>query len=131
LPFTSAKVLENIPLTGMKRNLKFSLGDLINHRGKRVDELIKLSVDVYLEHSNYNNITEISTLLKDIGIEVEKVKGTFSDLSKLMQRRHQIVHRVDRNPQTGKAASVKKDDVKRWIDAVEKFTKEVLNEILD
>ncbi len=129
LPLVPAEKLEDIPLAGMGKKLKFSLGDLADYRNKRVDELIKLSVEEYLERSNYNNTTEISNLLEDIGITIVKVQSSFTDISKLMKRRHQIVHRVDRKHTTGKAASLTKDDVNCWIGAVKKFTSNVLDEI--
>lgn len=129
LPLAPAEKLEGIPLAGKERKPKFSLGDLADHRNKRVGELIKLSVEEYLERSSYSNTTEISNLLKGIGITIEKVKSSFTDISKLMKRRHQIVHRVDRKHTTGKAASLTKDDVNCWIDAVKKFTSNVLGEI--
>lgn len=129
LPLAPAEKLEGIPLAGKERKPKFSLGDLADYRNKRVDELIKLSVEEYLKRSNYNNTTEISSLLKDIGITIEKVQSSFTDISKLMERRHLIVHRVDRKPTTGKAASLTKDDVNCWIGAVKKFTSNVLDEI--
>lgn len=129
LPLAPAEKLEDIPLAGMRKQSKFSLGDLADHRNKRVDELIKLSVEEHLERSNYSNTTEIATLLKGIGITIEKVKSSFTDVSKLMERRHQIVHRVDRKLTTGKAAHLTKDDVNCWIGAVQKFTSNVLGEI--
>lgn len=131
LPLASPKILDNIPLAGKEKGQKNSLGDLANKRNMKIDELIKLSVNEYLERSNYNNYRDISNLLKAIGITVKKVKGTFNDISELMKRRHQIVHRVDRRPKTGKAVSLTKDDVNRWINVVEKFTGKVLNEIFD
>jgi len=70
-------------------------------------------------------------LLKDLGVTVSQVNSTFSDLAELMKRRHQIVHRVDRKPTTGKASSLSEDEVNRWITAVEKFTNDVLDEIPD
>ncbi len=131
LPLASPKVLNNIPFAGKEKGQKISLGDLVSKRNIKVDELIKLSVDEYLERSNYNNVGDISNLLKDIGITVEKAKETFNDISELMERRHQIVHRVDRRPITGKAIYLTRDDVNRWISVVGKFTGKVLNEIFD
>ncbi len=131
LPLASPKILNDIPLLGKGKDLKFSLGDLASRRSMKVDKLIKLSVDEHLERSNYNNVGDISHLLEAIGIKVKKVNGTFNNISELMKRRHQIVHRVDRKLTTGKAVSLTKDDVNRWINVVEKFTGKVLNEIFD
>ena len=129
LPLASPKILNDIPLLGKGKDLKFSLGDLASKRSMKVDKLIKLSVDEHLERSNYNNVGDISHLLEAIGIKVKKVNGTFNNISELMKRRHQIVHRVDRRPKTGKAVSLTKDDVNRWISVVKKFTGNVLDEI--
>ena len=131
LPLASPKILNDIPLLGKGKDLKFSLGDLASKRSMKVDKLIKLSVDEHLERSNYNNVGDISHLLEAIGIKVKKVNGTFNNISELMKRRHQIVHRVDRRPKTGKAVFLTRDDVNRWISVVEKFTGKVLNEIFD
>jgi len=51
LPLASAEILSKIPLSGTE-NPRFTLGDLVSHRGKEVTKLIKLSVDTYLERSS-------------------------------------------------------------------------------
>jgi hypothetical protein len=129
LPLASADILNKIPLAGAE-NAKFTLRDLASHRDKKVAELIKLSVDTYLERSNYNNTNEVASLLEGLGVNVNQVNSTFGKLTELMTRRHQIVHRVDRKP-TGKTSSLSEDEVNAWIVAVEEFTSAVLNEISD
>lgn len=131
LPLASSEILNDIPLSGKGRGQKFSLGDLASKRSMKIDKLIKRSVNEYLERSNFNNVKDISNILEKIGITVKKVNGTFKDISELMKRRHQIVHRVDRKSSTGKAVSLTRDAVNHWISVVEKFTGNVLTEISD
>jgi hypothetical protein len=97
LPNAPSETLDEIPLVGLGPNpKKFLLGDLATFRGKVVDEIFAASVAAYLEKSNYNNVGEIATVLNGMKVDVTKVSGTFPRLQELMERRHQIVHRADR-----------------------------------
>ena len=92
-------------------------------------------VEKYLEQSNYNNTNDISSLLSSVGITVENVNGSFNQLSQLMNRRHQIVHRADRDETPGqghhRAKSIGRITVNNWINAVNDFVLAVLDEIPD
>lgn len=135
LPLAAPTVLENIPLAGVGSNpKKIFLGDLTNHRGKLVDDLIVQSVDAHLERSNYNNTSEISSLLESVGVTVTKVNQRYSDLKDLMERRHQIVHRGDRQIKVRGSGdhvvrSLGKGTVKKWVDAVREFANKVFAEL--
>jgi len=129
LPQSNEDTLNVVPLVGQKgRADKFLLGKLAQHRGKTVDCLIQESVVEYLLKTNYNNTIEITSLLQSFGINMLEIKTTFKDIGELMERRHQIVHRADKidknknfhtNPISAK-------QVKKWIDAVDKFSVKVL-----
>ena len=133
LPQASPDVLGKIPLSTAAPAIKFSLAELSAHRGKSVDDVIVLSVNGYLERSNYNNITEISSFLGSIGVTVTNVNGRFVQLDELMKRRHQIVHRADRDETGGQGnhtvRSIGQIAVRNWTDDVESFGNAVLNEI--
>ena len=133
LPLASNAVLDKIPLSSISPKDKFSLGALISHRGTTVDEVISASVNKYLEGTNYNNIDEISALLGSISIETSSVNGNFGILNEYILRRHQIVHRAERDEQGGrgnhKVKSISVASVEKWIEAVEIFGNRVLSQV--
>jgi hypothetical protein len=94
LPLAAPEVLNTIPLVGHGSNpRKFLLGELSGFRGSTIDAVFTASVNAYLEQSNFNNTTEIASLLDSVGIASATVNGTFPTLQAMMERRHQIVHR--------------------------------------
>jgi hypothetical protein len=126
LPAAPREALDVVPLVGIKgRAEKFLLGALAEHREKQVSDLIRESVDAYLSKVNYNDTEDVAVLLRSVGIDTARVNGRFADLEALMQRRHQIVHQADRNPERGRgqhwAQSIGRHTVLRWIEAVEDF----------
>lgn len=136
LPSANADVLAKISLAGNGTSTKFSLGDLAAHRGKSVDSVVKESVDNHLERSNYNNTSEVSALITSIGLDVAPLNHTYALLDELMRRRHQIVHRADRDENAAgqgnhRISSIGADLVKRWIDNVNDFASSILNQIPD
>jgi hypothetical protein len=98
LPLASEEALNNVPFVGTPgRPEKFFLGKLAKHRTKTVDELIRESVREHLDRSNFNNVTEIASLLQGLGIPVpESQKENLPLIDAMIQRRHLIVHRGDR-----------------------------------
>ncbi len=121
--------LDDIPFKGKgPRPQKVFLGYLADHRGKTVDELIGLSVDEFLERSNYNDTNEVTSLLSAIGVDVTKVNVHFALIAELMERRHQIVHRADRDESGGKGKhsvrSISPTKVRSWLQAVTHFTED-------
>lgn len=130
LPTAPREALDHVPLVGIEgRPEKFLLGALAEHREKRVDALIRASVDAHLARVNYNDTEEVAILLRSVGIDPARVNGRFSDLEALMKRRHHIVHQADRNPEHGSgqhwAKSIGRHTVRRWIEAVEEFVEAV------
>jgi hypothetical protein len=126
LPVAKKDVIDKIPLVGSKGNAsKFFLGELVAHKGKSVDTLIKESVDQYLEKSNYNNIEEIKFLLASIGVDSAKINNEIDALIDIMNRRHQIVHRADIDNTGGqgnhRVKSISVTVVNKWIESVEIF----------
>jgi hypothetical protein len=133
LPSANAETLDKIPLVTAAPAIKFSLGALTAHRGKTVEEVITASVNGYLERSNYNNVEEIASFLGSIGVTVANVNGQFPVLEELMKRRHQIVHRADRDETGGRGRhavrSIGRHKVGKWADAAEAFCNAVLDEM--
>lgn len=134
LPSANKDVIDKIPISGSEGNAKkFFLGELVAHRGKSVDKLIKESVSQYLERSNYSSINELTSFLSSISVIPQNVNSEFSSLEDLMKRRHQIVHRADIDESGGqgrhKVKSIGVAQVNNWVSSVEKFSASVLNEI--
>ena len=135
LPTSSQAVLDEIPLVGVGSNpKKFFLGELAAYRGKTIDELLTDSVNAHLEHSNYNNTDDIAALLASVNVDVTKVNARFPDIQKMMERRHQIVHRADRQPEVigsgdHRIRGINKETVREWSDSVSLFANVLLTEL--
>lgn len=132
LPSASPAVLEKIAMIGGS-NTKFHLGNLAAHRGKTVEQVIKESVDAYLERSNYNNCDEVTGLLGSIGLNIAPLQSYLPALESSMKRRHQIVHRADANPNIGrgrhKVTSISPKTLDDWIANLESFAQDVLSQV--
>jgi hypothetical protein len=121
LPSAPESFLDQVPLFGTSgRSDKFSLGRLAQFRGQSVDALLAMSVEKYLERSNFNSTTEISAFLENLGLRIndaDKAKF-FPGLAVLMERRHQIVHRADRvdaaSDALGVLCPIDRDTVLQW-----------------
>jgi hypothetical protein len=132
LPQADPKFFEDLPLGGEKP--KFSLQQLARYRGKTVNEVIAISVEDFLENSTFNNLGDIKRLLIRCGADLADVEKRFRPLSNkigpLIMRRHQIVHRLDRNPRSGSghhiARSISSSTLRRWLGAGKRFGKAVL-----
>ena len=139
LPTANAKALDDIPLAGIgenKRPEKFLLGALAQHRGKSVDQLIDESISCYLLRTNYNDTTEVASLLTSLSIPLyDSLKDTFPRLQGLMDRRHQIVHCADRlegkAPGRQRADSISVRQVDSWIAAIRDFVSTITAHIID
>lgn len=137
-PAAAENLLNEIPLVGISetgRPEKFFLGKLGAHRGKSVQQLIDESITSYVGNLTVNNTTEISGLVRKVGVEPETVNGEFAQISELVQRRHHIVHQADRNDVGGygnhRAKALHPHTVEEWIAAVERFVNSVLAQIPD
>jgi len=110
-------------------------GSLAKLKGKTIDEVITKSVESYYEHSNFNDTTEISALLEELGINVSKVKHHFSELDSLMNRRHRIVHRADKVKQPQENLDslliIEIKEVTKWLTVVNEFCNDVIEDVSD
>jgi hypothetical protein len=104
-PGWTKEAVDKYPLAGngRKRPEKFSLGELVAHRGKTVDDLIVQSVTEYLDqYSSYNDLGQVKDALLYCGISNQDVEAhNYGLLPAMIERRHNIVHKADRNDQVG------------------------------
>lgn len=76
LPEASAECLDKIPLAGLSgRPDKFSLGKLVRHKGKLVNDVLRESVSEHLDQRTFNNKGEIANLLETLGFELAPIEG--------------------------------------------------------
>lgn len=144
LPLASEETLNKIPLAGVSgRSEKFQLGKLAEHRGKKVDEVIRESVTAYLERSTFNNVTEIISFLDSVDVKLpredDQIKPhelprlrigetTLSLLGEMMNRRHHIVHRADKVKGSDALQEIAESDVASWLVGTLSFTLSVATE---
>lgn len=120
------------PLTGEK----FTVAQLVRHRGKTIDQLLAETVHANLARSNYNNPGEIDDALSRVGLSKTLVDPTRARIYAMMTRRHWIVHRADRYQASAlggrgrgnySTRTIDKPTVEDWLDAVETLTKNILS----
>lgn len=104
---------------------KVSLGELAAHRGKSVDDLIVQAVKSHLdEYQSFNDLGEVKKALKQCGIAAATVEAhDYRKLPDMISRRHNIVHKADRNDVAGgqgnhRTKSLSKPTVESYVDAV-------------
>ena len=104
-PGWAKDAVDKYPLSGnaKKRTEKFSLGELVAHRGKTVDDLITQSVTEYLkQYSSFNDLGQVKDALRHCGISQAGLEAhDYGLLPTMIERRHNIVHKADRNDQVG------------------------------
>jgi hypothetical protein len=97
--------LDSYPLPDSQRKQPraFLLGSLVAHKAVTVAALIERSVREYLEqYGSFNNLGEVKQALEQIGIPHAAVVGhNYGGLPALISRRHNIVHKADRNEALG------------------------------
>lgn len=96
------------------------------YREHSVATLIRASVEAHLEKKSYNNLHEVGLAFTQLGLDwsawPSEEKTT---LHAMMARRHQIAHRVDRNPARGsghhQAVSLNSTTVEGWLATARNF----------
>lgn len=128
LPNVAPDKLDKVPLAGAPRShppTKFLLGSLVQFRGEFVENVIKKSIDAYVDTFNLNNTGELVRCLELAEIDVTPLQQHFPALNELMQRRHQIVHQMDRtnelDPLSVPLSSLDVLTVERWKQALISF----------
>jgi len=145
MPIAGEDTLNKIPLPGVTgRAEKFQLGKLAEHRGKKIDDVIRESVEAYMERSTFNNVTEIMAFLDSVNVklpsreEIERSPSEFPRLpiegdvlrllDTMMKRRHHIVHRADKATTGDGLQEITDTDVMSWLAATMKFTLSIATE---
>jgi hypothetical protein len=114
---------------GEGRNERLDLPQLADYRGRTVDEVLARAIDFHLEHSNYNNPTEVMGTLERLGLVNKPPPSLLSDLGAMMTRRHMIVHRTDTAPGSGDTQPLAMNVVLLWMRCVREFGEHVLAEL--
>lgn len=125
LPTIENHKLKDIWLTNTK-SPKFTMEDIFQHRDLKVQYLIEKSVKDYLNHQSYNKPSDVADAINSCNLEVtEDIRDLFPTINQLMLRRHHIVHRADRNENTGrghhKYNSLNLNQVKVWINSIDQL----------
>jgi hypothetical protein len=138
LPNVTPEKLDQIPLVGSlghHRPSKILLGSLVQFRGEFVENVIKKSIDAYVDTFNLNNTSELAQCLELAEIDVDLLRQHFALLNELMQRRHQIVHQMDRtnelDPLTVPISSLNIQTVEHWRNALESFVEDLFTVCVD
>jgi hypothetical protein len=136
LPIASGAALDEIPVRlGSKKVDKLSLAQVAQHRGLTLDDVVRASVDAWLDDSSFNHPGQIEDDLQRVGVAPAVVAPFKAYLGPMIQRRHLIVHRADRNMASGRghhgAMSIGRDEVSAWVTNVRSFGEAVLAAIGD
>jgi hypothetical protein len=125
LPNASAENLSKIPFAtheSSHRPKSIQLGDLLEFKGQFVENVIQESINRYVDVLNINNATQLVECLKLANIPCEPLQQFFEPLNSLMQRRHQIVHQMDRSNELDPLAYpiniIDVEIVKSWKEAI-------------
>jgi hypothetical protein len=135
LPERDEGALKDVPLAGVssRGRVQFSLADLVRHRHKSVDSVIRESVSEYLERSTFNNTTDIAQLLGRLCLDLRRLNRTFPALEQMIRRRHQIVHRADEvktpDSDTYRLQPIALSEVRAWLETTHNFIVEVVSTI--
>lgn len=133
LPYQARDKIENIPLVGTSaigRPTKFNLGELVAHRTKKVDTIIKESITEYLGTMSFNDTSDIAKALTSITVTVTPdIQALFPTINEMITRRHKIVHRADREEVPGRGhhsiSSISVQRVERWKAAIDSLVIEI------
>ena len=109
----------SLPSKQGKHKANFDLSDLIEFRGKTVEEVITDSIEAEIRLRSFGNYNSIATWAIKAKIDLEGFKGQ-DKLNKLIQRRHKIVHEADRaNSSEGYTLTkIDKSTVEKWTEIV-------------
>jgi hypothetical protein len=118
--------LNGTPLAGLnKPHVTFSLGQLARHRGKTVEEVLVESVREEMGRTTYNSVGEIEAVLRKLDCKIEDHSESFPAIGRMIERRHDIVHRADRVKATDSDTyilqPIEASQVEKWMEASNVF----------
>jgi len=133
LPYSTKDKINRVPLFGTSetgRSTKFELADLVIHKGRTIDEIIDLSIKEYLGKVSFNDAADIAIHLSTISINItDEMRKLFPTLNGMIKRRHDIVHKADREDIAGKGhhgiKSISFLQVQKWKVTIDKFVLEM------
>jgi len=102
---------------------KAAVSILAAYRGRSVDEVLSQCVEEHFARQTFNNSTDVMNLLTQFGLTAEeraKFRPFLGNLDAMMKRRHQIVHRADRDV-NAQVVALAVGDVVQWMDTVQDF----------
>lgn len=113
--------IDKVPLFLQRRSRqaeKFLLGALVEHKHLTVDQVIQKSVESHFQNQTFNNRADLVRAMEMIGVKKGMAKKMLPTLDAMLDRRHQIVHRVDRpkskDDQWIRATSLSPRHVEKW-----------------
>lgn len=134
LPNASTETLNDLTYSEYgptNRSKGVLLGDLLrNHGGRLVDNVIIDAINSYVDRLNINNAEQLISLLRKVQIDSTPLEPLLNDIEKMMKRRHQIVHQMDRedalDPDARPISQITLDAVQAWETAVSRFHNEII-----
>jgi hypothetical protein len=138
LPTQPARAYENVPFGNSVKDKgkekqtkdKITIAELALAKDKSVAEVLQDATKTFLLRKTFNNMADVDDALARMGLRSKKLKLLAEDTLPMMERRHQIVHRADRSDLAeddhGQKWHIKKDEVVRWKEAVQKFADAML-----
>jgi hypothetical protein len=118
---------------GSARKERISVEELAAFRTLSVEELLEQSIAAHLQRRSFNDTNEVVDALTLIGVRKTTYENALPDLSKMIKRRHKIVHngdRIDLDADThGKPLPISDVEVSRWKRNVTAFGEALLTEL--
>ena len=101
------------------RKEKIELGDILEFRGRTVDDVIVSSITESLGYTSFNDFKDIARWAKRIKIDLGEFNGR-EKLGNLISRRHRIVHEADnsRGENGYSLNSIRENTVEEWVSVV-------------
>jgi hypothetical protein len=128
LPNCNIANVNRIPFVGHDATVRpkeILLGQLVPYSGRFVDNVIRDSIDKYVDTLNVNSSSHLTEKLQLCEINpTPTLQSYFPSLNELMQRRHQIVHQMDRPDELDAKKPVmpiEYTQVRTWRNSVEAF----------
>jgi hypothetical protein len=116
-----------------ERKEKLSLEELSKYRGRTVDDIINESIDVYLRSLSFNSAHDLAKIFSWLEIPQDTFRKHYSNLDRMIKRRHQIVHEADnkRNSTQFELEAVSIDDINAWHNAIAELMTDIAQFIAD
>ena len=114
---------------------KFTFKELYRHKERTVGDLMRESLEENLEaFSSYSDVGQVITTLQTLGINDEALsQEDRSILQEMIKRRHNIVHKADRNQQRGqgnyRTKSIGPKTVESYVGAVKALVRSFGEEV--